>query len=80
MKNFPSPPAPSQFNLQRWFAVVSLATIAVISTAAAALLSWFMTQQLLLQEAVLTKEFVHSLVRVEQSLQSYLANPALSLK
>jgi two-component system, NtrC family, sensor histidine kinase HydH len=79
MKNLPWPPTPSQFNLQRWFAVVSLATIAVISTAVAASLSWFMTQQLLLQEAVLTKEFVHSLIRVEQSLQSYLANPSAGL-
>jgi two-component system, NtrC family, sensor histidine kinase HydH len=79
MKPAPGQAAPSQFNFQRWFAVVSLVTIAVISTAAAALLSWFMTQQLLLQEAVLTREFVHSLVRVEQSLQSYLADPEAGL-
>jgi two-component system, NtrC family, sensor histidine kinase HydH len=70
---------PRKFNLQRWFAIVSLAAITAISAIAAALLSWFMTERLLLQEAVLTKEFVQSLVRVEQSLQTYLADPAAGL-
>ena len=67
---------PLRFNLSRWFAVVALVSITVLSVAMGALLDRFMSQRLLWQEAVLTKEFVHSLVGVEKSLQTYLANPA----
>lgn len=38
-----------------------------------------MSERLLLQEAVLTREFVHSLVRVEGSFQSFLADPSAGL-
>jgi two-component system, NtrC family, sensor histidine kinase HydH len=69
-----------QFNLQRWFAVVSLATITAISGTVASLLSWFMSERLLLQEAVLTNEFVQSLVRVEQSLYVFLVDPSAGLE
>ena len=72
-------PQPGPFNLQRWFALVSLAAITAISSVAASLLSWSMSERLLLQEAVLTKEFVQSLVRVERSLQTYLADPSAGL-
>lgn len=72
--------APRQFNLQRWFAVVSLLTIAAISTVAGSSLSWFMSDRLLLQEAALTKEFVQSLVLVEKSLQAYFNDPSAGIR
>ena len=67
--------SPTRFNLSRWFAVVALLSIAAISVAMGALLNRFITQRLLWQEAVLTKEFVQSLVQVEESLQTYFADP-----
>ncbi|MEQ1806661.1 MAG: HAMP domain-containing sensor histidine kinase [Burkholderiaceae bacterium] len=39
-----------------------------------------MTERLLLQEAVLTKEFVHSLFRVEKSLHAYLLDPTAGIR
>jgi two-component system, NtrC family, sensor histidine kinase HydH len=67
------------FNLSRWFAVVALVSITVIAVAMGALLDRFVTQRLLWQEAVLTKEFVQSLVEAEKPLQVYFADPSLSL-
>ncbi len=67
---------PLRFNLSRWFAVVALVTITVLAVAMGALLDRFITQRLLWQEAVLTKEFVNGLVGVEKSLQTFLADPA----
>ena len=67
--------SPVPFNLSRWFAVVALVAIAVLAVAMGALLNRFITQRLLWQEAVLTKEFVHSLVGVERSLQEHFAHP-----
>ena len=69
----------ARFNLSRWFALVALVAITAISVAMGALLNRFITQRLLWQEAVLTKEFVQSLVQVEKSLQAYLADPARGL-
>ena len=68
-----------RFNLSRWFAVVALVVISVIAVAVGGLLDRFITQRLLWQEAVLTKEFVQSLVQVEKPLQAYFANPSLGL-
>ena len=65
----------ARFNLSRWFAVVALLTITAISLAAGLLLNRFLNQRMLWQEAVLTKEFVQSLVRVEKPLQAFLAAP-----
>lgn len=70
---------PLPFNLSRWFAVAALVSISVISVAAGVLLNRFITQRLLWQEAVLTKEFVQSLVQVEPPLQAYFADPARGL-
>jgi two-component system, NtrC family, sensor histidine kinase HydH len=67
------------FNLSRWFALTALVTIAVLAIAFGALLNRFMTQRLLWQEAVLTKEFVQSLVQVERSLQTYFQDPSHGL-
>lgn len=68
-----------RFNLSRWFAVVALVSITILSVATGALLNRFITQRLLWQEAVLTKEFVQSLVQVEKPLQSYFADPSRDL-
>ncbi len=69
-----------KFNLRRWFALVSLLTIVAISAAAGTLLGSFMTDRLLQQEALLTKEFVQSLFMVEKSLQAYLRDPSVGIR
>ena len=80
MPNASTASLPAQnFNLSRWFALTALVTIAVLAIAFGALLNRFMTQRLLWQEAVLTKEFVQSLVEVERSLQDYFNNPSIGL-
>ena len=76
----PIPTERRRFNLRRWFALLSLLTIGAISGATGTLLSWFMTDRLLLQEAELTKEFVQSLFLVEKSLHAYLANPSAGIR
>jgi two-component system, NtrC family, sensor histidine kinase HydH len=68
-----------RFNLSRWFALTALVTIAVLAIVFGTLLNRFMTQRLLWQEAVLTKEFVQSLVAVERSLERYFKDSALGL-
>lgn len=55
------------FNLSRRFALLGLISIAIISVTAAMLLSRFLTDRMLRQEAVLTMEFIHSLVLVENA-------------
>ena len=52
-------------NLSRWFALVGLLSIASISAISGWLLSGFLTERLLQQEARLTHEFVESVVNVE---------------
>jgi two-component system, NtrC family, sensor histidine kinase HydH len=69
----------TRFNLSRWFAAVALLSITAISVVMGTLLNRFITQRLLWQEAVLTKEFVQSLVQVEGSLQRYFADPSHGL-
>ena len=68
-----------RFNLSRWFAVVALLAMGIISVATGVLLNHFITQRMLWQEAVLTREFVQSLMRVEQVLQTFFADPSLGL-
>lgn len=61
-------PMPDQaFRLSRWFALVGLISIGLLSVAAALSLSRFLTERMLRQEAVLTMEFIHSLVLVENA-------------
>ena len=67
--------SPPPFSLSRRFAVVALLSITVLAVALGALLNRFITQRLLWQEAVLTKEFVYSLIGVEKSLQAFFASP-----
>ena len=55
------------FNLSRWFAAVALVSIASISVVTGWLLSGFLTDRMLAQEARLTEEVVDSVVDVEQA-------------
>lgn len=55
------------FQLSRWFGLVGLVAIASISVVAALLLSRFLTDRMLRQEAVLTMQFIHSVVQVENA-------------
>lgn len=72
-------PRPARFNLSRWFALMALLSITVLAVGLGALLDRFITQRMLQQEAVLTQEFVQSLVQVEKSLQGYFADPSRGL-
>ena len=73
-------PAPVvAFNLSRWFALAALASIAALAIGLGTLLNRFLTERLLWQEAVLTSEFVQSLVQVEKSLQTFFADPSRGL-
>ncbi len=68
---------PAHFNLTRWFALLALLVIVAISTVAGVLMTGFVTERMLAQEARLTRELVNSLVGVDKSLQAFFANPAL---
>lgn len=59
------------FNLSRRFAVLGVVSIAFLSVMAALLLSRFLTERMLRQEAVLTMEFIHSVVLVENALDYF---------
>src|SRR5262245_8424361 len=61
------PLAGRPLSLSRWFAVVGLVSIASISAISGWLLSAFLTERLLQQEARLTRDFVESLVHVEDA-------------
>jgi two-component system, NtrC family, sensor histidine kinase HydH len=62
----------TRFALSQWFGLVAFSVIAAIATVSVWLLSWFITQRMLWQEGVLTRDFVHSLMLVEKPMQSYL--------
>jgi len=55
------------FRLTRRFAFVGLVSIGLMSVVVALSLSRFLTERMLRQEAVLTMEFIHSLVLVENA-------------
>ena len=63
----PRPP----FNLTRWFALLGLVTIATLSVASALLLSRYLTDRMLRQEAVLTMEFINSVVMVDNATEYF---------
>jgi two-component system sensor histidine kinase HydH len=57
---------PNTFRLRSWFAIVSLASIGLLTLAGTTLLSRLMTERMLRQEGVLTMEFVQSTFLVER--------------
>jgi two-component system, NtrC family, sensor histidine kinase HydH len=71
-------PSARPFALSRWFAGVAVVAIGAIAASSVWLLSWFVTQRMLWQEGVLTRDFVQSLVLVEKPLQEYFAQPRLA--
>ena len=62
------PSVPKTFHLTRWFALLSLVTVATISVSAAFWLSRFLSQEMLRRDAVLTADFVRSLVLAERAV------------
>jgi len=64
------------FNLSRWFAAVGLVSIASISVVSGWLLSGFLTERMLQQEARLTQEVIDSVVDVEQAAGYFSGNVA----
>jgi two-component system sensor histidine kinase HydH len=65
---------PKAFNLTRWFSLLSLVSVATISGISAVLLSNFLTNRMLNRDAVLTMEFVQSVVLAEGAA-SYFVDP-----
>jgi two-component system, NtrC family, sensor histidine kinase HydH len=71
------PPAPHRaFNLTRWFSWLSLVSIAATAGISAGLLSNFLMDRMLMRDAVLTKEFVQSVVAAENATGYFLDRPA----
>lgn len=67
----PQAAGPRPFALARWFGGLALGVIAVIAAASGWLLGWFVAERALAQEGRLTRDFVQSVVAVEQPLQDY---------
>lgn len=53
------------FNLLRWFSILSFAVVAAISIGFASTLSHFLTREILQRDALLTSQFVYSIVTVQ---------------
>lgn len=63
-----------RFNLVRWFLVLSFTSIAITSTASAYFLSRFLKDNMLRRDAVVTMEFVNSIVRAEKADEHLIAS------
>jgi len=61
------------FNLLRWFSILSFLAVTAISIGFAAVLSHFLTREMLQRDAVLTNQFVSSIVTAENQ-QARLGN------
>lgn len=70
----PSDPTVPQarFALRQWFGLLAFSVISAIAVASVWLLSWFITDRMLWQEGILTRDFVHSLMLVEKPMQNYM--------
>jgi len=71
------------FNLERWFAILGLLSIVLISTASAVFLSRFLNENMLHRDAVVSMTFIESIVRSGNGHSYFVdktggpANPAL---
>lgn len=66
-------PVPSRpFHLLRWFSVLSFVCVVFVSTVLAYVLADFLTEQLLQREAVVTKEFVQSVIITDRVESNFL--------
>ena len=66
-----------RFNLLRWISILSFAAIFVISLAFAAVLSHFMTREVLDNDATLTSQFVASVAETQSSQAGFGQNVTL---
>jgi two-component system, NtrC family, sensor histidine kinase HydH len=67
-----SPPVPAKFDFVRWFALLSLLCIASITAASAYIQSRSLTDQILLRDATVTKDFIDSIVAAEDTSSYFL--------
>jgi two-component system, NtrC family, sensor histidine kinase HydH len=65
--------SPQNFNLLRWFSLLSLLTILITGTAMAAFLTHYLTDSMLRRDAEVTREFIESIVTAEDSFSSFEA-------
>lgn len=71
------------FNVQRWFAALSLVCITLMSAASALLLSRFLTERMLERDAVVSMQFIESAIQSDDGFayftasQGGLAHPGL---
>ena len=59
------------FHLIRWFSILSLISISLISVVSAAVFSRVMTSNLLLRDATIAMQFINSIVRVENGIDYF---------
>jgi two-component system, NtrC family, sensor histidine kinase HydH len=71
--------SPGRFALSRWFGLMAFATIAAIAIISVWLLSWFVTQRMLWQDGILTRDFVQGLMLVEKPMQDFMRAPTKAL-
>jgi two-component system, NtrC family, sensor histidine kinase HydH len=64
-------PCLAGFNLLRWFAILSFASIALVSVVSSLVLSRFITSEILQHDAAVTMEFIQSAAEVE-NVQAFL--------
>ena len=69
-------PGSRPFNLTRWFSVLSLVCIALISVGLALLLSNFLADKLVRRDAVISMEFVQAVVLADKAAAYLLAGEA----
>lgn len=63
-----------QFNLQKWFAFLSLFCISAMAVALAMVVSNFLTENMIRRDAVVSKEFIESIIEAENTW-SYFEEP-----
>lgn len=59
------------FHLIRWFSILSLISISLISVVSAAVFSRFITNNLLLRDATIAMQFINSIVRTENGIEYF---------
>lgn len=65
--------APERFRFLRWYATLSLVCIASVAVGGGVFLSHFLKEHMLQRDAVVSMEFINSIVRAEKSWSSFEA-------
>lgn len=72
------------FNLLRWFSALSLVSIIIVSAASAFILSRFLTENMIRRDAVVSMDFVASIVHAENAYGYFLGetdpDPAIEIE